>query len=333
MKKVVLFSALVLSVAMLAGCSGKENSSGGTTSKVNSANTGSVIVDEPPVSKVYDEREQVTDDWRFVYDRKLGGIKILDCLCAQKNGGDRIYNSVEDIVVPKTFEGFEDVEVLEIGENALGYITECNSITLPDSIKYIDAHVFAGSTVKQPIVIPPSVEDMSEEAFAYITCEVQLPPTLKKISKRLFYGSKISHITIPSDVEVIEEDAFYQCQYLTDIVFNENLKKIENGAFKNCWTLQTITFNDGLEEIGEEAFSNCYELRSVTFGNSLKKIDKGAFSSCDHLTEQTIYLPDSLNSYEIAFTMGWGNSLPKPLMYKGNLYNNVELEALLNAAE
>ncbi len=333
MKKVVLFSALALSVVMLAGCSGKENSSGGTTSKVNSANTESVIFSEPPESKAYDERVQVTDEWRFVYDRKLGGIKIIDCLCAQKRGGSRVYNSVQDIVVPETFEGFEGLQVLEIGERALAHIEDCNSITLPDSLKYIDGYAFASSDIKQPIVIPSGIVDMSEYALGAIRCEVQLPSTLKKISKRLFDGSEITHITIPSSVEVIEEGAFYQCQYLTDVVFGEGVKKIEEGAFENCWALQEITFNDGLEEIGVEAFSNCHELRTVKFGNSLKKINKGAFTSCDHLTEQTVYLPDSLSSYEIAFTMGWGNSLPKPLMYKGNLYNNVELEALLKAAE
>lgn len=332
MKKVILFSALALSVAMLAGCSGNETESyDNRTSKNSTSDTGTVIVQPPESNKEYSEIVQVTDDWRFIYDKKLGGIKILDCLCAQKNGGNRVYNSVEDIVVPKTFEGFEGVEVLEIGEMALANIAECNSITLPDSIKYIDPHAFSSSKVKEPIIIPPSVEDMSAEALGYLTCEVQLPSNLKKISKKLFYGSEITKITIPSSVEVIEKSAFYQCQYLTEINFGDGLKRIDESAFENCWGLETVTFNDGLEEIGVKAFYDCSKLSSVTFGNSLKKIDNNAFIGCNRLTEQTVYLPESLSSLGGAFTCGWGHTLSKPLMYKEEFYSNVELSELLNS--
>lgn len=336
MKKVILFSALALSVAVLTGCSDeKSTSTGGTTSKSSSEYSG-VIVENPPEISGYSEAVQVTDDWKFVYDKKLGGIKILDCLCVQKNGGDRVYNSVEDIVVPRTFEGFEGLEVLEIGETALGYITECNSITLPDSIKYIDEGIFSGSTVKQPIIIPESVEDISEKAFAFTTCEIRLPSNLKKIPKWLFWGARITHFTIPSSVEVIEDNAFYQCQYLTDIDFGDGLKRIGESAFENCWGLETVTFNDGLEEIGEEAFKNCNKLRSVTFGNGLKKIGEAAFSNCSAMINETIYLPDTLTELGMAFPASLASlKLPRVLMYKGNLYSNDELSALLkaNAAE
>lgn len=332
MKKVVLFSALALSVVMLAGCSGKENSSGDTTSKVNSANTESVIVSEPPESKAYDERVQVTDEWRFVYDRKLGGIKIIDCLCAQKRGGPRVYNSVKDIVVPESFEGFEGLQVLEIGERALAHIEDCNSITLPDSLKYIDGYAFASSDIKQPIVIPSGIVDMSEYALGGMRCEVQLPSTLKKISKRLFDGSEITHITIPSSVEVIEEGAFYQCE-LTEITIGDGVKAIEPYAFGNCFNLKSVSFNNDLEEIGDYAFYSCSELETVTFGNSLKKIGREAFYGCNKLTKQTVTLPDTLTSIgSNAFTTGLG-SLNTPIVYKGNSYSIKEIYELIGTAE
>lgn len=345
MKKAILFSVLTaLSVSMFSACSNNPNipsDTGNNTGIDTTVSTGTTISESPDGNTDYDQRTQVTDDWKFVYDKKLGGIKILDCLCVQKRGGSRVYNPVDDIVVPKTFEGFEGAEVLEIGERVFAYIEGCNSITLPDTVKYIDGAVFSSSNIKQTVVIPDSVIDMSDGAFAYSYCNIQLPSNIKKIGKSLFEGSSFTHIEIPESVEEIEDLAFSGCTNLVEITIGENVKTIGYGAFSSCYKLEKVTFNSALKEIGEKAFYNCGDLKTIEFKEGLEKIGKNAFLLCDKLGKTVIELPDSLtavvceegyNSKKLPFphNIDWNT---KQFVYKGTSYTADELSVLLGVVE
>lgn len=277
MKSKFFFSGLsaILLATSLTACSTN------TTNQIepNSDNSITPVIQEEEVSSPieYSTATQVTDDWKFVYDEKLGGIKILDCLCVQRKGGSRVYNSVADVVVPTTFEGFEGLEVLEIGNGAFSYFEDCNSITLPDTLKYIDSAVFASSNIKQTVVIPDSVIDISEKVFYAANCNIQLPSNLEKIGEYWFGYAQFTHIEIPASVEEIEKFAFYGCTELTEITIGENVKTIGECAFADCLNLEKVTFNSRLKEIGKKAFSSCHDLKEIEFKEGLEKIGENAF--------------------------------------------------------
>ncbi len=161
MKKAILFSAMMTFICIMAGCNTKEAS--GSAEDIDNS-VSNVIIDLPPEHSGYSQRTQTTDEWEFRYDEQLGGIIITDCLCAKERSNKRVYNAVDDVVVPSDFEGFEGLKVLEIAPNALGDL-ECNSITLPDGLLYIDKDAFAYSIITEPLIIPQSVTDMSEQAL------------------------------------------------------------------------------------------------------------------------------------------------------------------------
>ena len=59
---------------------------------------------------------------------------------------------------------------------------------------------------------------------------------LKSIGKGAFYSSGLKKISIPSNIERIEENDFYICHNLFDVNISNCLKldKIENYAFYRC---------------------------------------------------------------------------------------------------
>lgn len=310
MKKVILFSAMLTFVCIMAGCNTKE-ASGSTEDTDNSVSN--VIIDLPPENSGYSQRTQTTDEWEFRYDEQLGGIIITDCLCANERSNKRVYNAVDDVVVPSEFEGFEGLKVLEIAPNALGDL-ECNSITLPDGLLYIDKDAFAYSIITEPLIIPQSVTDMSEDALHCLFCdEVELPP-LEIIPKNLFEGSNIKRLTLPSTVTKIEEYAFNKCYYLAEFICDENLKEIGDYAFCGCGNLETITFNEGLEQIGLNAFADTTKL------------------------SMPVYLPDTLTTIKYSHRV-WafgttdfsGESLE--FVYKGETYKYSEIIELIGNEE
>ena len=119
--------------------------------------------------------------------------------------------------------------------------------------------------------------------------------------------------TVPKDVvsvrfdpivTEVEEDAFYDCNNLRQVVFNEGLKKIREGSFSNCGSLQIITLPSTLTEIGRRAFESCNSLREVVFNKGLQKIGECAFLGCTSL-ESSITLPSTTDIGMFAFQNCW----------------------------
>lgn len=86
-----------------------------------------------------------------------------------------------------------------------------------------------------------------------------------EIGKESFQFSKITSVTIPSSVKIVEQNAF---------------------AYSG--SLASVIFEDGTEQIGRRAFRNCYALTSVKLPNTLKIIEHSAFVLCSKLTSITI---------------------------------------------
>ena len=101
-------------------------------------------------------------------------------------------------------------------------------------------------------------------------------------------------ITIPTtatisgyefDVTSLGENAFYDCDYLTDVELPNTLTSIGNNAFQYCNGLKNIEIPDSVVSIGNSAFFNNY-LENVTFGENsqLEIIGNHAFAYCYNIT-------------------------------------------------
>ena len=86
--------------------------------------------------------------------------------------------------------------------------------------------------------------------------KVTLPTTLQSIGEQAFYQcSSLASCNLPSHLEQIGDSAFYMCSKLTDIVLPESLKSIGSRCFNQCTSIGRLTIPDGVQTVGENAFS------------------------------------------------------------------------------
>ena len=104
------------------------------------------------------------------------------------------------------------------------------------------------------------------------------------------------HVTIPSEVTVIGDFAFYYCSRLKSITFSNKLKKIGSYAFSECTRLAKVEFTDALTFIGVGVFKDCRSLMQVTLPNSVTSVFDGCFSGCLKLKD--VQLSESMTSIE-----------------------------------
>lgn len=77
--------------------------------------------------------------------------------------------------------------------------------------------------------------------------------------------SKVKSVVIPSSIMVIEFQAFNYCDYLESVTFlNESqLEIIKENAFYNCKRLHSIFIPKNVKMIGNRAFSTCPALEKI----------------------------------------------------------------------
>ena len=128
------------------------------------------------------------------------------------------------------------------------------------------------------------------------TGELVIPDTIDghkvtKIGCAAYANAKITKVTIPAGIKLIDEMAFNGCQSLKEVVLGSDVLAIRNGAFMDCYSLTTVKLNDGLYSLGHSVFSACYDLKEITIPNSVELIDKYCFTNSG-LTKVT--LPEKL---------------------------------------
>lgn len=115
------------------------------------------------------------------------------------------------------------------------------------------------------------------------------------IGKRAFRNcTAITSVTIPSSVEIIGQEAFWQCTNLATINFAQNsttLKEIGQSAFRGT-AITSATVPDGVKRIFSSAFQDCPNLTTVILPNGMEELSTSSFADCTKLT--TVNLPEGI---------------------------------------
>jgi len=125
---------------------------------------------------------------------------------------------------------------------------------------------------------------------------------VKAIAKGAFLNSMgLYEVTIPSQIETVETNAFSNCTNLRSVTF---LDCVEDGkyvklsyitikpyAFERCSHLNTVTLSGGVREIGKGAFEKCTDLTSIVIPEGVLTIGEVAFSTCASLQYVTFLGP------------------------------------------
>ena len=113
----------------------------------------------------------------------------------------------------------------------------------------------------------------------------EIPDGVTRIAKNAFSGAEaLKHVTIPASVDIIEDDAFFQCPNLETVGMPESLSQL-GFAFGQCVSLKEITVPVGVVDLPDRCFAGCRSLVKVSLPKGLKKIGYQAFASCTSLSE------------------------------------------------
>ena len=131
-----------------------------------------------------------------------------------------------------------------------------------------------------------------------------LPTSLIKVGASAFTSLPISSVTLPDNLQIIGERAFYGLSNLTKLTLPENLKQIGNEAFARCTNLTIINYN-AIKAVGSELFNDCSALEKVNVGAKVQLLPDGVFANCNNLTivkfadrEESTPLAIGNNSFE-----------------------------------
>lgn len=218
-------------------------------------------------------------------------------------------------IASRTFEGCSSLSTVE----------------LPDSLKNIDASAFSGCGKLSALDLPESLEQIGANAFSNsgiynneanwqdnmlvwdncllavkspVPTDITIKDGVRLIANEVFSEKVFDSVTIPASVVYIGKMAFYQCGYLSYLIFEEGsqLRRIGNLAFYDC-LFEQLTIPASVEVIGESAFYSCGALRELNFeqGSKLTGISIRLFGDCYNL--EKVEIPSSVKIIEaLAFS-------------------------------
>ena len=190
-------------------------------------------------------------------------------------------NHIDDLVIP------EGVEV--ISAQAFAYV-KAKSVTLPDSIKKIEALAFTERNHKiEYVIIPSGIEYIGREAFAGCAqvLIVTNDSTYNDWDKNWIYGDDAVYFK-PVDLKKINNVLYILCSDNTAIaaLIDKKVNKVE--------ILEKIKYDNQdyvVTTIGSYAGFNC-EFKEIIIPKTMMFIKSRAFSDCKDLVN--IYIPNSV---------------------------------------
>lgn len=111
-------------------------------------------------------------------------------------------------------------------------------------------------------------------------------------------NNSITTITIPNTIKTIKKGAFSDCNYLQNVIFEENsqLQLVGNKVFYNCYLLQSDVLPLGSYEKGEFIYLNCKLLTQFDYNNFYYNNDVILNCRCEQQNKE-MYFYKNYKSY------------------------------------
>lgn len=229
-----------------------------------------------------------------------------------------------DVTVPSKIKG---MPVTTLHGTFSGKET-VKKVTVSEGVRLIEYNAFHGCTALTTVVLPSSLEEMTEYTFYQCTNlkTVSLDTANSKLTKigqySFAYCEKLTGFDIPSSLKELEEFVFAYCSSLKKIIIPDTVEKIDISAFRMCTNVTEIKIPGTVKEASEFALFGCDKvitaelpISMVTLANlqrsddleTLVIVDDGSteLPDKDALNEKKklkkVVFPDSLTSIPRAF--------------------------------
>jgi hypothetical protein len=265
--------------------------------------------------------------YAFTYCQTITGITFPDSLLSIGNVAFMHAIQLNNIAIPAT--------VLHIGHNLFAGCSALNNLALAENNNYyymdgMAIYSAAGDTLvschksADTVILPATLRVVDGFNSNHDIKYVLVPEGVTEICDNAFGNSSLVSIDLPSQMDLIDEYAFYYCQSLTHVGMPASLDTMGEGVFEVCSNLTSIDIPNGLRVIPKEAFYFCESLSQITWGDAVEVIDSSAFGGCA-FTE--LQLPSTLHVVHMGAFCGYDNGHLKRVIFSSPV-DTIEVEAL-----
>lgn len=188
----------------------------------------------------------------------------------------------------------EDIEI--IGANAFSNNAAFNSVILYDSLVQIGDRAFSGCPEVTVYCNEDTVGHTYAESVGlnFVILNPSAVPETITVDGLTYYihdgqaalvevDASLTEVVVPAVVNEVPvtdiRTAFRGHTKVTSVTLPSNIKKIPDEAFMGCSAMTTIVVPDGVTEIGERAYSAIRTFKKIVIPASVEKIGKDAFYS------------------------------------------------------
>ncbi|MDE6391965.1 MAG: leucine-rich repeat domain-containing protein [Muribaculaceae bacterium] len=164
----------------------------------------------------------------------VAGIVSVTIPASVSKIGARAFLWNEGLVEIKGADGTDlDKTLTSIGEEAFKGCVSLRSLVLPEAMRVIPKGAYMYSPLADNLTVPSTVEEISDEAFAYTQIkDIYIPASVRKIGNKAFYGKLVSSV---------KSDSFYPAELDTEAFLD------------NIYSSATLTVPDGFTGTYAEA--------------------------------------------------------------------------------
>lgn len=204
-----------------------------------------------------------------------------------------------------------------IPPNAMKEKSTLSHIVFPNSLKIIGSGAFYNCGLMGTLIIPDGVIKIGENPFS--PDNTGASGTQSCFTK---CSNLVGELILPSTLEFIEDEAFYDTKFTGELHLPESLKTIGNGAFALNKFSGTITIPENIENIGGSAFKGIPFTGNLVIPKNVKTIYASTFQNCGF--NGNLFLPEGLKAIEREAFGGCG--------FKGELNLPSTLQRISNLA-
>lgn len=190
-------------------------------------------------------------------------------------------------------------------------IESLTSLSIGDSVNIINEHAFQNCNNLGEVHVN-SIEswcniqfkDYTSNPLSYanlyinkeMIVDLVFPNTVKYIKSFSFYGSKITSVVVPNNIESIGTYAFSKCNNLKNLTIGRNISSIEDYAFSDCNEIENVyAFNPKAFTCNENIFS------TDTYNNAILYVPTGREFAYEKATPWSKFYIESMRKFTVKY--------------------------------
>lgn len=265
-KILIISSVLVALLACFSACSGEKAETPSETSSV-SATDGA----EESTKMVFETRQAVTTQGicgnkaSWSYDAKSKTLTISGSGAITDNcfGWNGFAPHIENIRIGE--------EITFVCDDAFRDCVSLKEIKIPENVRDIGKNAFYGCKNLSDITVPSGIRRIGANAFfetAYYNDIENWNNGILSAGNCILKANEnfSGNFTVWENIEVIAEEAFFQCDGLTGITIPETVGYINDRAFAECKNLKSVSI-EGYVGLTEGVFEGSTNIENLDLGN------------------------------------------------------------------